>query len=344
MTVGLPGVRLPVSDPGMVLVGQEQARRLARRLGLAEPVAEAAATVAAELAGNAQRHAVGGQLLLLPDARDAGLDVVVTDRGPGRADLDRWFTDGWSTIGSLGSGLGAVRRAATSVDGVSEPGTGTVLAARVGAASSTPQVAAVGLPCPGEPVNGDSWAWTAVPGGLLAVLADGLGHGPVAASASATAVADLPALAGSSPRQVVEAVHARLRRSRGAAVTAVRLAVAPDGPARVTACGVGNVAVAVVAVDGTARRLPLSHGTAGVAVRRPLQVEAPLPAGSRVVLHTDGLTGRWELARRRALLAASPRVLAAALLRDFERGSDDTGVLVIDTDAAAAYGATGREG
>jgi len=331
LTAAQSAVRLDVVDAGMVLVAQQHAQRAARLAGLEGADIEHAALVAAELAGNAQRHASGGQLLLQPSTEDAALDIVALDRGPGVADWDQSFTDGYSTArGSLGTGLGAVARVATTVTGWSEPNSGTVVSARIGPAGSSATVAGLGSPHRGEQVNGDAWSWAVDDDGVFAVLADGLGHGPNAAAAGALAVAEPAELAAVPLPEALLHVHARLRGSRGAAVTLVRLRPVPDSDGHeLSVVGVGNVAAAVVAPDGTARRTLIGHGTAGLAVRTPVQTSTPVPAGSVVVLHTDGLLSSWDLRGSSRAVGTSPAVLAGVLLRDFERGTDDTGVLVI---------------
>jgi len=324
-------IRLEVADPGMVLVAQQHARRVALAAGLDAPGADSVALVTAELAGNAQRHGRAGELVVQPAADAAAVDVVAFDRGPGVADWARSLADGYSTTaGSLGSGLGAVTRVATSVGVHSETDRGTVVSARIGPAGSTDAVGALGSPCRGERVNGDAWSWSVTEDGVFAVLADGLGHGPDAAAAGALAVADPAALATRELTQVLRDVHARLRGTRGAAVTAVRLRRSATGPdSELLVAGVGNVAAAVVSPDGSVRRTLISAGTAGLAVRTPTQTTTPVPAGSVVVLHTDGLLSSWTLRGRARVVAAPPAVLAAVLLRDFERGTDDTGVVVL---------------
>jgi hypothetical protein len=64
-------------------------------------------------------------------------------------------------------------------------------------------------------------------------------------------------------------------------------------------------------------------------MRTPVQTRTAVPPGSVVVLHTDGLLSSWDLQGRYRAVAAAPSVLAAVLLRDHERGSDDTGVVVL---------------
>lgn len=331
LTAAQAGVRLDVADPGMVLVAQQQARRVATLAGLDGAGADAAALAAAELGGNAQRHGVSGELLLQPSPEVAAVDVVALDRGPGMADWERSFTDGFSTTdGSLGAGLGAVVRAATTVTGCAEPGRGTVVSARIGALGHAAVAGALGSPRRGERVNGDAWSWTVDDDGVFAVLADGLGHGPVAAEAGATAVADPAELAAGDLSEAMLRIHARLRRTRGAAVTVARLRPSPDGPDfELLVVGVGNVAAAVVSPDGAVKRTLISAGTAGLSIRTPVQTRTRVAAGSVVVLHTDGLLSSWDLKGRGRVVASPPGVLAAVLLRDHERGTDDTGVVVL---------------
>jgi hypothetical protein len=90
----------------------------------------------------------------------------------------------------------------------------------------------------------------------------------------------------------------------------------------------------VVAPDGGVRRTLIGYGTAGLTIRTPVQTRTRVPVGSVVVLHTDGLLSSWDLRRRARAVHASPTVLAAVLLRDHERGSDDTGVVVVRPDGA----------
>lgn len=331
LTAAQSTVRLDVADAGMVLVAQQHARQVARLAGLDETGAENAALVAAELAGNAQRHGQAGQLVVQPCAEGPAVDVVALDRGPGMGDWDRAFVDGYSTAArSLGAGLGAVARVASSVTGCAEAGRGTVVSARIGPVAHSRTVAAIGSPRRGERVNGDAWGWTVDDAGVLAVLADGLGHGPEAAAAGAVAVADLAELASCEPAEALLRLHARLRGTRGAAVTVVRLQRSPDGGGhRLLVAGAGNVAAVVVAADGAVRRTLIGHGTAGLVVRTPTQTTTAVPEGGVVVLHTDGLVGSWDLRGRPRAVAAAPAVLAGLLLRDHERGTDDTGVLVL---------------
>ena len=71
----------------------------------------------------------------------AWVQVASVDNGPGIPDIPAAMADGYSTINSLGGGLGACRRAAGAFD-VYAGGTGTVVLARIGPGSRTGDQAA----------------------------------------------------------------------------------------------------------------------------------------------------------------------------------------------------------
>ncbi|WP_442906974.1 ATP-binding protein [Kitasatospora sp. NBC_01246] len=99
-------------------------------MGLGDQRAAEAALAVSEAATNLCRHADDGSLLLrvIRAETDAGLEFVTIDAGPGMADVSRALTDGMSSAGTLGIGLGAISRLADTFDVHSLPGRGTVLA------------------------------------------------------------------------------------------------------------------------------------------------------------------------------------------------------------------------
>jgi hypothetical protein len=60
------------------------------------------------------------------------------------------------------------------------------------------------------------------------------------------------------------------------------------------------------------------------------EFEYPWPdQNAMVVMHSDGLGTRWDLAAYPGLSQRHPAVVAAVLYRDFTRGRDDVTVVVI---------------
>jgi hypothetical protein len=188
-------------------------------------------------------------------------------------------------------------------------------------------------------VCGDAWAAVLTPGGCRVVVADGLGHGHAAGEAARLAVRvfreDARGTAGGAPTPaaaLVEAMHAALRPTRGAAV-AVADVRAAEREVRFT--GVGNIAASVTAPDGGARSLVSHNGTVGHQLRKVQEFAVAWPAGAVLVLHSDGVRTQWRLADAPGLARRHPTLVAAALWRDHARGRDDATVVAV-RDAAGA--------
>jgi anti-sigma regulatory factor (Ser/Thr protein kinase) len=309
-----------------------QARRHAAgeaaKAGLGEVEAGKLAIVVTELGTNLVRHARRGRLLVSTRAARGEIELVAIDEGPGIPDLARSMGDGFSTGGTPGTGLGAVGRLADEFDMHSSVPAGTVVVARVraaGSAARTLNVAAISIAAPGETECGDSWAFGLEGDSVAVLVADGLGHGPDAAVASREAVEEFSLRAGQGPAQVLQALHLRLRGTRGAAVGVLRA----DGRAGVlTLSGAGNVTTRIIS-GATDRTLLTQSGTAGLHVRSPHQATADWPAHALVVMFSDGVESRWPGELLHDVLQRDPAIAAAILLRDHLRGKDDATVAVV---------------
>ena len=91
---------------------RREARQLAAGLGFGPADAESVALAASELAMNLHRYAAGGEIVLraVSDGARRGVEIESQDSGPGIADPDLAFQDGYTTGGGLGSGLPSARR------------------------------------------------------------------------------------------------------------------------------------------------------------------------------------------------------------------------------------------
>jgi anti-sigma regulatory factor (Ser/Thr protein kinase) len=288
------------------------------------------AIVVTEAATNLAKHADGGELLLAP--ADGGVEVIAIDTGPGMLDIARAFRDGYSTAGSPGGGLGAIARQATRYDVYSLPDRGTILYAQVapaalsGRASPRFEVGAVCLPHPDEQVCGDAWAFVEHDQAARLIVADGLGHGTGAQTASLAAIAAFRAASDQPPEEILRRVHDALRATRGAAASVA--SIVSVGAAEVSYAGVGNVTGAVLS-DGSVKNLISHDGTLGHTAQRIRAHTHPLPAVWTLVMASDGLLTQWRLDTYPGILAHHPSVIAAVLYRDFRRQRDDITVVVV---------------
>lgn len=329
--------RVEFNDASAVGEARRAAALLAVEAGLGEVERGRVAVVVTELGNNLVRHARGGALLLRAMADPAGVEVLAVDRGPGMSDLSRCLQDGYSTAGTSGTGLGAARRMATDFDVYTAVPSGTVIAARV-LATTPPRAAAearwgvASMPAPGERESGDAWCVVQRAGRTAVLVADGLGHGPLAAVASAAAVASFAADPFARPAALVERAHVALQGTRGAALAVAQL---DDAAGVLRYAGVGNIA-GTLADAVESRGLFSSNGTVGAQMRGVHEHEYPMNAGARLVMHSDGLNTRWRLAGYPGLASRHPSVIAGVLLRDSLRGRDDAAVVVVGRATGAA--------
>lgn len=146
-TTGAPGLgaqRVPLAEGGAdtpaecpvrteedLLTARHAVRAATQRLGFSLVDQTRVVTAASELARNAFVHGGGGTLRIEPLRRGggAGLRLTVRDDGPGIADLEGALTDGFTTGGGLGHGLGGARRLMHEFDVRSTPGEGTTVTA-----------------------------------------------------------------------------------------------------------------------------------------------------------------------------------------------------------------------
>ncbi|MEU3842516.1 anti-sigma regulatory factor [Streptomyces sp. NPDC028635] len=121
--------RLPIrSDMDLVWVRQH-IRQAAAQLGFGLVEQTKLVTAASELARNTLVHGGGGEVHTLPliSGRARGLRLTFSDQGPGIPDIERALSDGYTSGGGLGMGLGGARRLVHEFAIDSTPGAGTTV-------------------------------------------------------------------------------------------------------------------------------------------------------------------------------------------------------------------------
>lgn len=325
-------ILVQIEDQSSVGEARRQAATLARALALDPTTAGNLALAVTEAAANIAKHAGHGLLalrVLQPEA-PAGVELLAIDKGPGMSNIGESMRDGHSTAGSPGTGLGALRRMTQAFELYTQPGGGTLLRCELWASHAAPPKAVLALGAlraasKGESICGDDWFVSSTEGVHTVLVVDGLGHGADAAQAAAAAV-DVARL---NPRlgaaDLMTQIHDALRPTRGAAgavaVLNRRLGVC-------TYCGVGNISGSLHTGDKS-RSMVSHNGILGHHVRRIAEFSYPLADGALCIVHSDGLTTRWNLEAYPGLTQRHPALVAAALYRDFKRMRDDVTVVAL---------------
>lgn len=333
----------PVADLSQVGTVRRQVAALGDELGFGEIERSHAALVVTELARNLVIHGHGGEVVfrcLKPlngadhDGGPRGLELLFLDRGPGMRDVARCLADGHSTAGTPGTGLGAASRQSDVFEIHSVPGRGTAILSRVWSRQPphTPaergafQVGGVSLPVAGETQCGDSWNAAEVGPALRVIVADGLGHGPLASEASEEAVEVFDRNPAAGVAETLEIAHGPLKKTRGAAVSVARV---EPGAGLVRFAGAGNVTGVLLspAENGGRRSLVSRNGTVGLRLSPGPEFTYPWIDRSVLVLHSDGLHTQWTLEQEPGLASRHPALIAGVLFRDHRRGRDDVTVV-----------------
>jgi anti-sigma regulatory factor (Ser/Thr protein kinase) len=291
------------------------------------------ALVTTELATNLAKHGKQGYILAqqLGQPEKPGLRIMGIDKGPGIANIPRALADGHSTAGSMGSGLGAIRRLSDHFEIYSVPGSGTVVSAEFWHDTSNPasrhrslEIAVLSEPIRGEEECGDGWGWRSVFGTALLMVVDGLGHGVLAAEAAREAERVFAGLKELSLTAMLSDTHNALRKTRGAAEAIAKIDL---DKGLLSFAGVGNISASIVS-PGSSRSMASHNGTLGMTTERVQEFTCPWNSDSILVMHSDGLNTRWDLKNYPGIWIKAPSVIAAVLHRDFYRQRDDVTVLV----------------
>jgi anti-sigma regulatory factor (Ser/Thr protein kinase) len=314
-----------IRDASAIGEARRDAQNLAAKLGLAETPAGRVGIVVTELATNLLRHAHGGELLLqsVPAEGGPAIEVIALDRGPGMADTAACLRDGYSSAGTAGTGLGAVKRLSADFDMYSVVGRGTAVMARVGEAQ-TCRFGAICTAVEGETECGDAWRLAQRNHESALVVIDGLGHGAQAAAASARAADVFGQAPFDAPRQLIERMHQALTGMRGAAAACAFV----NERQAVAYAGVGNICGHLLSA-GKSRGLVSHSGTLGFKAGRVQQFDYSSEGSIMLIMHSDGLSGRWDLDDHPGLRQRHPAVIAAVLYREHGRVRDDATVVVI---------------
>ncbi len=317
-----------VTDASSVGEARRTALTAAHRLGFDETQSGELALLATEASRNVLVHGGGGQVILAGSSAggSALARILAIDRGEGIANLADAMSDGYSTTGTMGGGLGAMKRMATKLE-IFTGRSGTIVLIELGKAAPRQmlQIAGLAVPYPGERLCGDAWCCHQTSERTLTLLADGLGHGWGAAEAAQEAITTFQRHTMLPPGEILSYMHDALRKTRGAVA-----AIAEIRPKEqiVKYAGVGNISGVLIA-GGTSHSLVSHNGTLGMTAPKIQEFRADWPSDAMLVLHSDGLHSKWDLSSYAGLVARHPAVIGGALLRDFRRERDDASVVVV---------------
>lgn len=322
-------LRFKVTDSSSTGEIRRQATNIGQDLNFNEVKVGKIAIVVNELGTNILKHSGEGEIILVKNK--SSLEIIAIDRGPGMKNVNECLKDGFSTQGTQGTGLGAIRRLSSYFDIYTKENQGTIVLSIFTDDDSENEddaieCGAIMMPYPGEELCGDGWSLLDLKENRFKVLvSDGLGHGILAHEASKVAVEAFLEGKDRSPLMDINALHMALRSTRGAAIG---IAEINSNKAKVDYAGLGNISASIISAT-TVKNLISYNGTAGVQLRKVQPMSYAFEKDSVLVMHSDGISTQWRLSDYPGLLFKHPTIIASVIFRDFCRNTDDATVVVI---------------
>lgn len=328
-----------VTDSTHAGEARRHAAFLAGDAKLGERESGSLAIAVTEMVTNLVKHAGNGTMIVeaVTHNGSSGVRLLGLDRGPGIRDLNAALRDGFSTAGTAGSGLGAIKRLSNIFDIYTSPGHGTAVLAEFWPpkkpAHNLPplEVGVVSIPIKGEDICGDGWGVRKTAESMLLMVVDGLGHGILAAEAAQEAQRIFRDTRRASPSSILQDSHDALKKTRGAAMAIASLNF--DSQV-ISYAGVGNISASIVTPQDS-RGMASHNGTVGHQLQRIQEFTFPWNSNSILVMYSDGLRSAWDLKSYPGIWSKHPGLIAGILYRDFYRERDDVTVLVAKNRAEA---------
>ena len=296
-----------------------------QELGMSSRNLSDIAIIATELATNLVRHAKLGGVIHYCSSPDNGLILEASDNGPGISNVQNAMTDGVSSKGSLGGGLGAVQRLADHFT-LETGGQGTKIVAYKYLDSATKQSLSVGVysrPYPGYLRNGDGFFIHQRPTKNVLALFDALGHGDLAYETARLLLKSLQEHYKLPLEQMIQLSHQRLKGSRGAVVF---LAIITKSELKYI--GVGNIEAFLCMDRMQPKRLISYRGVIGASLSEVKVTTLPWNHGSSLIVYTDGIVERWKSVENLFLKGGDPGMVCRQIVQEYSRDNDDASVLI----------------
>lgn len=323
-------VRHVIQEPSDVLVASHAADELMLLAGFAEQERADIAIAVRELATNILKHAGAGEVRIWVGV-DA-FEVEAVDEGPGILSVERAVTDGYSSAGSLGYGLGTVNRLMDDMVIESVRGRGTTVTARrqrrvhEDVPGRCPlDIGVATLAKPGYDENGDAFVVRLWGTKALVGVIDGVGHGGPAKVASQAARRYVESHHDQPLDGIFRGAATACRGTRGVVMALGRFDWGLD---RLEFASVGNIEARVLGAEQPINFV-VRRGIIGLNAPPPRLTTHAWPAAATLVMYSDGVQDHWGPDALDGLAEAPASAMARTLLDRLGRETDDATVLVV---------------
>ncbi len=340
----------PVQNESALILLRSRLSAIAQRLGFPDGKRENMLLVASEMVSNQVKHAHGRGLFQVWQQPGPILDILALDFGPGIACLSQAQQDGYSSVNTLGKGLGSIYRLSdesfvyTQQESAApirrwsgtvflsrfHPGGKSALQRDLVADPRTPvrnppsglEIGLFSRSLSDDRYNGDRIYLQKTGDSLRWLHLDGLGHGQLAQEATANLAAHLSHCDNAD--SILAAVDRQLKGTRGAVAITGELGLAGQA---LDILGVGDMHAHVM-VGEEMHNLSFAPGVLGKEHQKPDQFHLGFGKRCLVITCTDGIRRNWDTSNFPGLFHQHPQLIAYTLGNIMGRISDDQSLCV----------------
>jgi anti-sigma regulatory factor (Ser/Thr protein kinase) len=289
--------------------------------------------IVAEMTSNLDKYTNGGEVLCAVQGlgNDQYIEIIAIDNGPGINDLNHMLMDGVSSSSTLGHGLGSIKRMSDFFSIYSLKGWGTILVSRLYKTDARTEnrrivVRGIVVPKPPEKVSGDGFTYKFSERYFKLLLLDGLGHGVEANKAVEEAYSTFKQCPANDPADIIRYMHPALKKTRGGVGTVVVYDREKDA---YSVLGVGNISSKIMS-NGECKNVMPYNGIIGHNIPNTMTShEISAKDYKFIILCSDGIKTRWDVAKYPLIQRYDPIIIAAAIYKDFARQTDDMSVVIV---------------
>jgi len=289
--------------------------------------------IVAEITSNLDKYTNGGEVLCAVQGlgNDQYIEIIAIDNGPGISDLNHMLMDGVSSGSTLGHGLGSIKRMSDFFSIYSLKGWGTILVSRIYKTDARTEnrrvvVRGIVVPKPSEKVSGDGFTYKFSDRYFKLLLLDGLGHGIEANKAVEEAFNQFKLCPANDPAEIIRYLHPPLKKTRGGVGTILVYNGEKDS---FTLLGVGNISSKIMN-NGECKNVMPYNGIIGHNIPNTMTSHEISAKDYRfIILCSDGIKTRWDIAKYPLIQRYDPIIIAAAIYKDFARQTDDMSVVIV---------------
>lgn len=180
----------------------------------------------------------------------------------------------------------------------------------------------VSRPIKSSETNGDAYLFVEWKRQTLMTVIDGLGHGGEAYMASQKAREYVEDHASEDLEEIIRGCDRHIRKTRGVAIGLVRI---DRNTSRFSCCGIGNVETRIL--NKWSRHPIPTAGIVGYNVRKIRRFDYPYDPVGVVIIHSDGVLGRFDPSKY-PHLRRDPQRVAEQIIDRLGKETDDATILI----------------